>query len=120
MICETRTRTIEGLAKLVDIQTAASANSSTDISIGRVSFVSGGKALDTIEAYDAGGGRILISLQTAQTSLSLTGGSVQGNIEARDGTISNLQSNLNSLASALITEINQVHRAGFGLDGDRC
>jgi flagellar hook-associated protein 1 FlgK len=113
---DTRQEQIEGLAKLVDIQTASSANGGIDVSIGRVSFISGGKALDTLEAYDAGGGQVLVRAQTAQTSLSLTGGSVQGNIETRDGTISNLQSNLNSLASVLITEINQVHRAGFGLD----
>ena len=50
---------------------------------------------------------------TAEMSLSLTGSVVQGDIEARDGTISTLKSNLNSLASVLITEINQVHRAGF-------
>ena len=114
---DTRQQQIEGLAKLVNIQTAPSANGAIDISIGGIGVVSNGDVVDQLEAYDAGGGKILLRTQTAQTPLSLTGGSVQGNIETRDGTLSNLRSNLNSLASVLVTEVNQAHRAGFGLDG---
>jgi flagellar hook-associated protein 1 FlgK len=47
----------------------------------------------------------------------LTGGSMHGAMEVRDGAIADLQKSLDTLASSLITQVNQVHSAGFSLTG---
>jgi flagellar hook-associated protein 1 FlgK len=73
--------------------------------------------LDTLETYDAGGGQLLVRAATAGTPLTITGGSIQGTIDVRDGALATLQSSLDTLASTLITQVNTVHAAGYSLTG---
>jgi flagellar hook-associated protein 1 len=112
-----RQEKIESLAKLVNVSVAADSTGSVDISIGGVTFVSGKQVLDSLEAYDAGGGQMLVRSQTSGTALTLTGGSIAGTIDARDGGVASLRKDLNTLASQLIAEVNTIHRAGFNLSG---
>jgi flagellar hook-associated protein 1 FlgK len=71
-----------------------------------------------LQTYDAGGGQILIQAQNAGTPLTLTGGSIQGNIDVRDGALASLQSNVNTLASQFITQVNNVYSSGYDLNGN--
>ena len=112
-----RQQKVEELAKLVKVDVSAGANGTVDISIAGMTMVSGIQVADTLETYDAGGGQILVRATTAGTPLALTGGSIEGTIDARDGAVAGLRSNLDSLASLLITEVNAVHAAGFSLTG---
>ena len=116
-LVDLREQKIEDLAGKVNLATTANSNGSVDISIGGVTMVSGGSTTDSLETYDAGGGQLLIKAQTAGTTLSLTGGSIQGNIDVRDGALASLQSDTNTLASQLITEVNSVYSAGYDLNG---
>jgi flagellar hook-associated protein 1 FlgK len=50
-------------------------------------------------------------------NLTLTGGSMQGTIDARDGTLATLHSSINTLAGTLITQVNNVSSGGYGLTG---
>ncbi|TKB91584.1 MAG: flagellar hook-associated protein FlgK [Nitrospira sp.] len=61
--------------------------------------------------YDIGGNQPSII-----TDL-ITGGRVRGLIDVRDGTIPSVQQGIDALAGSLLNEVNQVHRAGYGLDG---
>ena len=108
---------LEDLAKLVKIDTAADASGAVNDSIGGVSVVSGKQVLDTLQTYDAGGGQLLVRTQTGGTNLTLTGGRIAGTIDARDGELATLRTQLNTLASELITQVNNVHSAGFSLTG---
>jgi flagellar hook-associated protein 1 len=112
-----RQQKIESLANLVKIDVATDSSGAMDISIAGTTFVSGRQQLDSLQTYDAGGGRILVRAQNAGTALTLTGGSIAGAIDARDGQVASLRADLNSLASALITEVNTVHRAGYNPNG---
>ena len=112
-----RQQKVEELAKLVNIETVAGDNGSLDVSIGGVSLIAGKQVVDNLETYDAGGGQLLVRTRTAQTPLTLTSGSAQGTIDARDGAVASLRSSLDRVASLLITEVNQVHTSGFGLTG---
>ena len=56
--------------------------------------------------------------QNAGTPINLTGGSIEGEITARDGALASLQSGLNTLASQLITQVNTIYSAGYDLNGD--
>src|SRR5262245_34156494 len=81
---DVRQQRLEDLAKLVHIDTTANANGSVDIAVDGVTLVSGANVQDTLQTYDAGGGQWLVRTATGGTPLNLTGGSMQGTIDARD------------------------------------
>ncbi len=112
-----RQKRIEDLAKLVNIETTANTNGSVDIAIDGVTLVSGPNLEDTLETFDAGGGQFLVRTVTGATSLNVTGGSMHGTIDARDTDLLSVKTETDALAAALITEVNAVHSAGFGLGG---
>ena len=116
-LVDTREQTIENLAGLVNISTTAQSNGSVNISIGGVSMVAGSSAVDGLQTYDAGGGQLLIQDENSATPLSVTGGSIGGNITARDGALSTLQTSLDTLASQLATQVNNIYSAGYDSSG---
>ena len=112
-----RQQKVEELAKLVNIETVVGDNGSLDVSIGGLSIIAGKQVVDNLETYDAGDGQLLVRTRTAQSPLTLTSGSAQGTIDARDGAVASLRSSLDRVASLLISVVNQVHGSGFGLTG---
>jgi len=114
---DARQKRIEDLAKLANITTTANPNGSIDITMDGTTMVSAANVLDTLETFDAGGGQFLIRTVTGGATLNFTGGSVQGTIDARDTNLAAMQSQIDTLAGTLITEVNAVHAGGFGLDG---
>jgi flagellar hook-associated protein 1 len=59
----------------------------------------------------------LLRAATAGTALTVTGGSVGGTIDARDGAVAQLADDLDALAALVISEVNTVHATGFNLGG---
>ncbi len=116
-LVDTRQQTIENLAGMVNISTSAQTDGSVNISIGGVSMVAGSSAVDGLQTYDAGGGQLLIQDENSATPLAVTGGSIGGNITARDGALSTLQTSLDTLASQLITQVNNIYSAGYDSSG---
>lgn len=112
-----RQQKIEQLAGLVKLDVATGTDGAVNLSVAGTTMVSGRLVNDTLETYDAGAGQLLLRAAASGTPLTLTGGSLQGAIDARDGSIAALRSDLNSLASLLISEVNIVHAAGFSLTG---
>jgi flagellar hook-associated protein 1 FlgK len=111
---------LKNLAQLTNIQTSTGSNGAVDVSIGGQSLVSGDKVLDTLQTYDASGngsGQLLVQTATGGVDLTLTGGSMQGTIDARDGELTTMQNSINTLASSLITQVNSVNSGGFSLTG---
>jgi flagellar hook-associated protein 1 len=114
---DTREQALENLAKLVNIKTTANADGTVDVSVGGAQLVSGSQTLDTLQTYDGGSGQLLVRTATGGTPLALTGGSIQGTIDARDGALQTLRSGLDTLASALMTQINGIYGGGYDLNG---
>jgi len=114
---DTRQARLEELAKYVKLDLSNGNGGAVNIAIGGVAMVTDNQVTDSLQSYDAGGGQVLLRATTAGTPLALTGGSIQGTIDARDGAIANLQTSVNAIASALITQVNSVHAGGFGLAG---
>ena len=114
---DTRQKRIEDLAKLVKVDTTANPNGSVDIAIDGVALVTGPNVLDQLETFDAGGGQFLVRTLTGGATLNLTGGSLQGTIDARDTDLAALRSHIDTLAAALITQVNALHANGYGLSG---
>jgi flagellar hook-associated protein 1 len=61
--------------------------------------------------YDAGAGA------TINLSSVIQSGKLKGLLDVRDQTIPSLRVSLDTLASEVVTQVNQQHRLGFGLDG---
>jgi flagellar hook-associated protein 1 FlgK len=80
-------------------------------------MVSDGQQVEQLQAYDSGSGQLMVRAAGSGTPLTLTGGQIQGTIEARDGGLADLRNNVNNLASLLIQEVNTIHGAGYGLGG---
>jgi flagellar hook-associated protein 1 FlgK len=114
---DTRQSDLESLAKLVKIDVTNGSNGAVNVSVAGTMMVSGNQVADTLQAYDAGGGQMMVRAATAGTPLALTGGQIQGTIDARDGTVADLRTRVNSLASALIQQVNSVHANGYSLTG---
>src|SRR6202012_40388 len=49
--------------------------------------------------------------------LTLTGGSIQGTIDARDEELTPLQGNIDNLATKLIDQFNSIYSTGYNLNG---
>jgi flagellar hook-associated protein 1 FlgK len=108
---------LEDLAKLVNFQSATTAEGAVNIVVNGQLLVSGAEVQDRLETYDAGGGQVLVRAAGSGAPLTLTGGSVQGAIEARDNALGSLQGGLNQLAAQLITQVNAVYGNGYDLKG---
>ena len=119
-LLDERQQDLKNLAQLTNIQTSTGSNGAVDVSIGGQSLVSGDKVLDTLQTYDASGngsGQLLVQTSTGGVDLTLTGGSMQGTIDARDGELTTMQNSINTLASSLITQVNSVNSNGYSLTG---
>jgi len=115
---DARQQKLENLAQLTNLQASTAADGSLTISVGGVAMVSGSKVTDTLQAFDPGGGQLQVRAATAGTSLTLTGGSIRGAIDTRDGALVDLRNGLNSLASEIIGKVNAVYSAGYDLHGN--
>jgi flagellar hook-associated protein 1 FlgK len=111
-----RQQKVEELSKLINIETSSDSSGSLNISVNGNMVLSGHNVVENFETYDAGGGQMLVRLSNG-TPLTPTSGAMQGKIDVRDGTLASMRSDLDALASELITQVNTVHSAGFALDG---
>ena len=113
-----RQQKIEALSNLANVQSATDANGELNLSVGGQLLVSGGSVQDTLQTYDSGGGQLLVQTAGAGEPLTLTGGSIAGTIDVRDGALKSLHDGLDNLASQLISQVNTVYRAGYDLNGN--
>jgi flagellar hook-associated protein 1 FlgK len=118
-LIDQRQQDLESLANLVNVQTTANSDGSINLSVDGNSLIAGSNLEDTLQTYDAGGGQLLVATAGASgTPLTLTSGSIQGTIQARDGALATLQTGVNTLASQLVTQVNTVYSAGYDLNGN--
>jgi flagellar hook-associated protein 1 FlgK len=115
---DSREQDLENLAKLTNTQTTTNSDGTISVSIGGQQLVSGSKLSDTLATYDPGNGQLQVQTATSATPLTLSGGSIQGTIDARDGALGTLRSNLNTMASTLITQVNSIYKNGYDLNGN--
>jgi flagellar hook-associated protein 1 FlgK len=112
-----REQKLEQLSKFVNYQASTGADGSVDITIDGNQMISGKQVLDTMETYTGGNGQLYVRTATSLTPMALTSGSLAGTIDARDGTLQDLRTSLDTLAGTLITTVNNVHNGGFSLTG---
>ncbi len=113
---DSRQQKLEALAELTNFESVEDSDGQVNITVGGELLVSGRQVLTPLVANDPGTGRVMVQTGTG-VALGLTGGSLQGTIDARDGALASSRSELDTLAKTLATEVNTLHRSGFNLQG---
>ncbi|MFZ5861397.1 MAG: flagellar hook-associated protein FlgK [Nitrospirota bacterium] len=115
---------INQLAEQIDINTFEDAGGQMTVMVGGGKpLVEGNQAFPLRGAADpdnAGFLDVVFDPGTGTTfdmMSSITDGRLKGLLDLRDSTIPGYLDQLDQLAAGLVNEINQQHRAGFGLDG---
>jgi flagellar hook-associated protein 1 FlgK len=116
-LVDERQQKIEDLAGKLNITTSSQASGAINISIGNVAMVTGASNVDSLQTYDAGGGQLGVQDTVGATPLAVTGGSIGGNMTARDGALADLRTGLDTLASQLITQVNTIYSPGYNSAG---
>jgi flagellar hook-associated protein 1 FlgK len=121
-LVDEREKTIENLAGYVNLTTSAQSDGAINVSIGGVSMVSGGTTLVNLQTYTDDNGNLQVLGQYsgggAATSLTLSGGSIEGSITARDGAVATLSSSINGLATELINQVKAAYPGSFFTGSD--
>lgn len=108
---------LEDLSTLVKIDVSDGDYGAVNVSVSGNLMVTGNQVADGLSTYDPGNGKLLVEETGGNTPLALTGGKIEGTIQARDGAIADLRNGVDSLAKLLITQVNSIHAAGYGLNG---
>lgn len=114
---DSRELKLEELAKFIKVDGTEQPNGAINIDIAGTTLVDGNTVPNQLEAFDPGSGALEIRVAGQATALTPTGGSIEGTISTRDNDISAVREQVNSLAEALITKVNELHATGFGLTG---
>lgn len=113
---------LDELSGLVDM------NSFEDPATGTVSVTIAGQAfvvngnylqLGTEVEHNAGQELIKVLNPTDKSEIPISSGELYGLLQIRDKTIPNLISELDTLASSIIENVNDIHRQGYGIQGSR-
>ena len=115
---DTRESKLEDLSKLVDFKTVNQSDGTLNIGMGGELMVNGSSAEDTLQAFDNGGGQLLVQSAGTGSTLAIGGGSIHGLIETRDTALANQMTRLNTLAGQLISQVNGIYSAGYDANGN--
>jgi flagellar hook-associated protein 1 FlgK len=116
-LLDQREQDLQNLSNLTSVTTSNGANGAVNVTIGGQTLVSGNTVSDTLQTYAGSNGNLLVQTATGGVNLTLTGGSLQGTIDARDGELTTMQSQVDSLASNLISSVNTIQNSGYNSAG---
>lgn len=111
---------LEDLGKVMGFTTSYDAENHLTLQVGNVTLVDKDQAVGRLEAYTDAAGRLQVRAVAADgvtTGPLEARGELAGLIDTRDGGLQRLRDQVDGVAKAILTEVNAVHRAGFGLDG---
>ncbi|PIW21592.1 MAG: flagellar hook-associated protein FlgK [Candidatus Aquicultor secundus] len=113
-----RDKLIDDLSKIADITVGEQDSGATLIFLNGRQLVSEYSA-NHIQTTPNGlnSGYYDVTWESDGSAVTLYGGEIKSLVDSRDVTIQNYRGDLDTLASTLITEINNLHAAGVGLDG---
>ncbi|MFH1484619.1 MAG: flagellar hook-associated protein FlgK [Chloroflexota bacterium] len=117
-IRDQRDRLLDELAGLVEISYFEDNYGSVTVSLSGRNLVSRTSTTSLATTPDPLNGNLLaVEWADGLSSLSVQGGKLKAALELRDVTIANMMAEQDAIAAALVTEVNAVHSAGFGLNG---
>ena len=113
---------LKELSELIDIDSFEDANGGVTVSVGSgQALVEGSHSYKLSTQADASGHQDITWLDSSGNTVIITNdiakGKLKGWLDARDIDIENSLTKLDTLAQNLMTEVNTLHAAGYGLDG---
>lgn len=107
---------LDSLTHLASVQITHQSNGAIGVGIG------GGLLVDSATAYhitfgSGAGGTTALNWSYNGSPVNVAGGELGGLLYARDTTVPTYQAQLEVFTSALVTNVNSQHAAGYGLDG---
>jgi len=109
---------MEDLSELVNISTTTNEHGKLSLFIAGYEMITDNAMTGSVKIHTDSNGMNFMADNKTGDVLTLQSGSVKGLIDVRDGSIKDLQDQLNSLASELITEVNAKHQTGFDLSAN--
>lgn len=119
MFIDQRDQLINQLSGLVDVsEISAGNNGLTLTTTGGANLVVGNQSFNLTSQADPVTGFQRVYSQGSDITSSITGGSLGGDIQARDSAIPSVLSSLDSLAANLGNSLNSVNKSGTDLNGN--
>lgn len=117
-LLDQRDQLVDRLSELCHITYTEEEGGTATILMGGHFLVMRGEAA-VLEAVPSVGDPTLLDVEWVDRSVAVApgGGRLGGILEARDEAISGVLTSLDEIAAALVSEVNAVHRMGYGLDG---
>jgi flagellar hook-associated protein 1 FlgK len=114
-----RDKLLTDLSELIPLQIVPRTNGSVSVYLGGAPLVeaSGPSALTVVQKPGDTLGIGEIQWSTFNEPLVIGNGRLKGLIDARDSIYPSMMGELDTLANALVSQINAIHRTGVGLDG---
>ena len=110
---------IDKLSTMVNVQVKYDQQNKAKVSIGGFSLVDG-KNVSKLKAVQDNlkDGLVEVRWESTGNEVKLKTGELKGLIDSRDEIVTDHISKLNEMAGNLINEFNNLHKGGFGLDGN--
>lgn len=112
-----REQKLEDLAKFADFQATTAADGSLTLTLDHRTFVSGGNLVSSLGTFQGPSGLLVLST-TDNAQVDFMGGSLQAEIDVRNGPLAALRTGLDTLANQLSTQVNAVYSPGYDLNGN--
>ena len=109
---------LEELAEFVNISTATNDDGELNVFIDGHQVITDNIMTNSVGLHTDINGMHTMAEQVAGNVMNLKSGYLKGLIDARDTSIVDLQTKINTLATQLITEVNTLHRSGYDLNGN--
>lgn len=108
---------IDGMSRVVDINTLEEPSGAVRVMIGAMSIVDGKESyeIDAVAQTVRGSIKNLLVFKGTNQVIKNLNGELRGLVELRDTTIPSMIKKLDDLAATFASQINSIHRAGFGL-----
>jgi flagellar hook-associated protein 1 len=109
---------VQQLSGLIDVSVLQNGSSLTLTTRQGTALVVDGQNFNLTTRLDSNDGTQHIYAQAGDITSAISGGSLGGALEARDQSIPSMLGQLDTLASALVTNLNAANKMGYDLNGD--
>ena len=114
-LLDTRDRALDQLSNLTGATIQSHGDGTVDVFLGTRSLVRGPES--TALSLSSSGGTYTVSIGGTNPAPVTPGGELGGFLTAVNTTLPSLRSDLDTVASQLVTSVNAVHNAGYDLNG---
>ena len=109
---------LEELSEYVNITTTTNEDGKLSLFVDGYEMVTNNAMTGSVKLHTDSNGMHFVAATKSGDAISLKSGSVKGLVDVRDDSIKDLQDQLNTIASNLITEVNALHQTGFDLSAN--